>query len=125
MKVVLDTSVLIDHFRAGEGPVSSIIQSRKKGEVDIFIPSIVVAELWAGRSMSRKQEALKVERFIGLFDVVSLDMVIAKLAGELRRKNLVPGFDSIIAATALHLDAALATGNRKHFEKVKGLRFFA
>jgi predicted nucleic acid-binding protein len=125
MKVVLDTSVLIDYFRADKGPLLDILQSKSSGGAYVFIPTIVISELWAGNSMSRKKEVQKVERLIKSFDVVDLNMQTAKLAGGLRRKKMVGGFDSFIAATALQLDAQLATGNRKHFEKVKGLRFFA
>jgi predicted nucleic acid-binding protein len=37
---------------------------------------------------------------------------------------LLPNFDILIAATALHHDLRLLSFNRQHFERVPGLRIY-
>jgi predicted nucleic acid-binding protein len=120
MNIIIDSSVIIDYTRAGKGIFPKILSPKN----EIYIPTIVISELWAGKSMNRKKDAELVEKMIGIFKRMELNEDSAKIAGNLLRKNVVFGFDAIIAASALYLDAELATMNNKHFAKVKGLKLF-
>lgn len=125
MKILVDTSVFIDYTRAGKGALSHILETKKKTKNDLYVPTIVIAELWAGSSMDDSKEEELVKRLISGFRKVSLSVEIAKKSGKLlREKSVLGAFDAIIAASALHVDAQLATNNVKHFKKVKGLRLF-
>ncbi|MDP3994273.1 MAG: PIN domain-containing protein [bacterium] len=124
MNIVIDSSVVINHTRAGAGSLGTLFNYAKKGKVQLLIPTIVVTELWAGQEIAGKEGQIKLEKLLIKFKQIDLTTAIAKCAGELIRKRLVSGFDAIIAATALELDAQLATSNKKHFAKVKGLKLF-
>lgn len=61
---------------------------------------------------------------LDLFEFVSSSQEVSKAAGFLVRDYKVAIGDAIVAATALSLNAKLATRNKKDFEAVKGLKFF-
>ena len=124
-KVVIDTSIIIDFTRAGTGQLPDLIEAAKSDEIELFIPTVVILELWTGKSMQQSKNTAAAEKLFSGIKRIDLVESIAKLAGKLLRKNLLTGpMDAIIAASALELNAKLATGNRRHFEKVKNLRLF-
>lgn len=120
MKVVIDSSVIIDFTRAGLGVLEFLVELKKADKVEILLPTIVVAELWAGQEI--KKEYL--EKLLLGFIQVELTEKIAEKTGEILREKTASGFDAIIAATALECKAQLATRNIKHFAGVKGLKIF-
>ena len=125
VKVVIDSSVVIDYTRAGLGVLPHLLSLRKSKKMEIYMPASVFLELWAGESMADTSEEVKVERLLIPVKTANLTKQIAKMAGELIRLGMVKGvMDSAIAATTLYLDAQLATQNKKHFSKVPNLRFF-
>jgi predicted nucleic acid-binding protein len=67
------------------------------------------------------------EQFIERFEVVYADNGLCTLWAGVRALARRSGMglsvqDAWIAATALALDAPLATNNRRHFESIQGLR---
>jgi tRNA(fMet)-specific endonuclease VapC len=49
----------------------------------------------------------------------------AELRAFLRRRGLlIPDFDLLIGATALHYDLTLLTFNCRHFERMPGVRLY-
>lgn len=125
MKIIVDTSVIVDHIRADVGVYPSLIALARKGSVKLYIPTVVVLELWKGRSMGDKNIEKSVDKLLQAVTILPLSRQLAKEAGCLMRKGLVDNFiDAVVAATALYLDARLATANKKHFVKVKDLRLF-
>jgi tRNA(fMet)-specific endonuclease VapC len=69
------------------------------------------------------------EQFIGGFELVYADNALCTLWARIRADARAAGRgmspqDAWIAATALALDAPLATNNRRDFEYVKRLRLF-
>jgi len=123
-KIVVDTSVLIDFSRAKTGPYPKLFELFKEGVCELCLPTVVISELWAGRSMSRKSVLSETIKMISMIERVELNEKIAMTAGELLRKKQVLGFDAIVAATALTLGAEVATQNEKHFKNVKELKIF-
>jgi tRNA(fMet)-specific endonuclease VapC len=125
VKIVIDSSVVIDYTRVGFGVLPHLLLLKKSQKVEIYIPTSVIFELWAGESMERGVVEKKIRRLLSSMKTVNLTKQVARKSGELvRRKQINSGFDAIIAATTLYLDAQLATNNVKHFKKVKGLRLF-
>jgi predicted nucleic acid-binding protein len=123
-KIVVDTSVFIDFSRAKTGLYSQLFELFNDGLCELYLPTVVISELWAGRSMSRKSVLSETIKMISKIERVELDEKIAKTAGWLLRKKQIRGFDAIVAATALELGAEIATQNEKHFKNVQGLRIF-
>ena len=125
VKIIVDTSVFVDHIRADKGALRELLLLQKSKKALLYIPSIVILELWRGLSMDNLNVQKSVERMLLGIRIVDLTKQLARKAGELvRNEMVVDSEDAIIAATALYLDAQLATNNRRHFQKIKNLRFF-
>ena len=125
VKVLIDSSVIVDYTRAGVGAFPQIVLQKTSRKAEVYIPTTVILELWAGDSMTKESEVVKVNRLLAPLKIVDLTKQIAKKAGELVRLGQIDSFqDAAIAAIALYLGAQLATQNRKHFEKVRDLKIF-
>jgi hypothetical protein len=118
--IVLDTTVLIDHLRrvpAATRFLESLTEPPAASEV-------VRVEINSGL---RSPERASAERLFGLIDWLPVGEPVARAAGELGRRyrRSHPGIgvvDLIVAATALHLGADLATMNVRHFPMFRALR---
>ena len=123
-KVVLDTDIIIDFFRAEIGPFSRLIELQNLHAIELYLSSITVMELFTGESSEKN--AAQLEEFIEKFRIVTFDKILARFTGELRRgRKLNLHFaDFIIGSTTLWLGAELATRNKKHFQEIPGLKFF-
>lgn len=120
MRVVIDTSVLIDHLRAAT-PATHYLASLEERPSCSEISRIEVIQ--GLRSAERKVA----ERLFTLFDWVPVSEAVARRAGELGRRwrRSHPGIgvaDLAIAATAEQIDATVATCNLKHFPMFPDLR---
>jgi hypothetical protein len=87
----------------------------------LSVSAITIAELYAGVRDGAERAAL--DQFVGSFQVIPIDEIIATRAGIIRRdfgKSQGTGLaDAIIAATAESQQAELVTLNRKHFQMLK------
>ncbi len=124
MKLVIDTSVLIDHLRGGNTWKKVIAESGE--DLKLFIPTIVIFELFSGQSTQDSSIVVKIYQLLHNFQKVELDENIAKIAGELLRdaKHRIQVPDYIIAASALSINAAVLTLNNKHFEQIPHLALY-
>ena len=129
MGVILDTSVLIEAERQ-ESEIQQFADSR---EEEVFGLSVIsVAELLHGvhRAESRKRRLKRtayVEKVIDLFPIYNLDISIARIYAELwsdlsKRGIQIGAHDLIIGSTALSLGFSVATYNKRHYERLEGLR---
>jgi len=123
--ILLDTNVVIAFFNGNK----TVLQ-RIYAEVDrIALSSLVVAELDYGAKVSQRAKGNleKLNRFVDIVQVVPFDIECAKIFGTiksgLRKLGKPTGeMDALIAATAMAHKSVLATGNRKHFENIEGLK---
>ena len=123
-RVIVDTSKFIDYSRTEKGVYLDLYELFVEGACELFIPTVVLTEFWAGKDMNRKSNIDRAEEIFSEIKRIDADEKITKLAGELIRKQFVLGFDAIIAATALSINAEIATKNIKHFKKVPKLKLF-
>lgn len=122
MKIIIDSSVFIDFFRNGKaGDV--IFNKIGKLDAEIFIPTIVIFELFSGQSSKKSLIQTKITNLIRTFKRIELTEEIAVRAGELYRQfgKHIGVSDYIIAASALDIGGTVVTLNRKHFEQIPGL----
>lgn len=125
MKIIIDTSVIVDYIRSDGGMLPQVMQTARSKSSTLYIPTVVILELWKGSSMQKKDIETKVDRLLSVMKEVCLTKQIAKDAGKMIRIGQMDNFiDSVITASALELNASLATLNKKHFTKVKGLKLF-
>ena len=129
MGVILDTSVLIEAERR-EFEIDTFTENR---EEEIFGLSVIsVAELLHGvhRADSTKRRLKRgayVEKVIELFPIYAFEISIARIYAELcsdlsKRGVQIGSHDLIIGSTALSLGFSVATFNRRHFNRIEGLK---
>ena len=118
--LLVDTDVLIDFLRGDTQAVSFVNANSSR----IILPSIVVAELYAG--VKGEPELTVLENFVSLFPVIPVSSDIAKAGGLYKRDygkyHGVGLADAIIAATCQAENAELKTLNVKHYPMLKGLK---
>ena len=124
MKLVVDTSILIDKLRGGKkwDKFLSVLDDN----IELCLPSIVIFELFSGHSSKKNQVSSKISNFRKFFSEIDLTPEIAKRAGEMNR-DIVGGLDLpdyIIAATAIEMGAKIVTLNKKHFSKIPGVSIY-
>jgi predicted nucleic acid-binding protein len=120
LKVVLDTSVLVDHLRAVP-PATEYLSGL---EVRPSCSEISRIEVIQGLRSAERRAA---EKLFALIDWVPVTESVGRRAGELGRRwrRSHPGIgaaDLAIAATVQEIDATLATHNLKHYPMFSGLR---
>lgn len=114
--ILLDTSVIFDHFNGRRGRTDFLDQLIEQGHV-LACCSVNITEVYAGL---RPGEETKTEAFIDSLEYLPVTAAIARQAGLLRRDWQKKGqtlsyTDVTIAAVALSNAAPLLTDNRKHF----------
>jgi predicted nucleic acid-binding protein len=120
MSVVFDTSVLLDILR---NDPAALDYARGVQEVPACSEVTRVEVMRGLRSAEREG----VEQLFRALRWVPVDEPLARRAGELGRRwdRHRPGIslaDLVVAATAEHVDAELATTNVRHFPMFEGLR---
>ena len=123
-RLVLDTSVLIDHLRGAPREATELIPRALERGDELWSSFIVRAELLAGM---RTDEEAATRDLMGLISWVEVDESLSEAAGALGRRFLRshPGIevaDLVVAALTEHLDAQLKTTNVKHFPMFVGLK---
>ena len=123
---LLDTDWAI-HWAGGHPEITRRLT--ELGPDDLGLSIISLAELYDGvyssRDLQKSQSVL--ERFLRGVTLVNLDPEICRLFGRERSRlraagSIVADFDLLIGATALRHDLTLFTNNRRHFERIEGLR---
>jgi len=124
MRLVLDTSVIIDHLR-GRPPAATEIIPRAIGRGDeLWSCHVVRGEVLAGM---RPAEEAATRDLLRLITWVDVDESLSEAAGALGRLYLrshagIEVADLLVAALAQHLDAELKTTSVKHFPMFKNLK---
>lgn len=120
--VLLDSSVVIQHFRGGK----NLLQALGGFEV-LYLPYVSLAELYTGacRSLRAERHLQQITLFLDAVDVLMPDertpLMYGRIAADLAERGTpIPQNDVWIAAIALQTGLPLATQDR-HFEAVSGL----
>ena len=122
----LDTGWIVRSLRGVKAYDRTIV---KIGAPQLAVSIVSVAELYEG--VFRANDPAAAEQALVLFladkTILPITHDIGRLFGEhrarLRQKNqLIGDVDLLIAATCLHHDLTLLTTNRKHFQRIPGLR---
>lgn len=123
---VVDTDVCIDALRGVPRAVDALEALEAEGR--LAVSAVTAHELREGAARSHDPIATSaaVETFLRAFDVLAYDDVAAReggrIAGELATAGRAIGdLDTMIAATAVSVGAALVTRNGRHFRRVRGL----
>ena len=125
-RLLLDTSVVVDLF-AGDSAVQRILATAD----EVFVPSVVVGELFYGaqRSSRRAENYAQVETFASATAVLPCDLSTARHYGSIKdalrsKGRPLPENDIWIAALARQHALTLATRDA-HFREIDGLALLA
>jgi predicted nucleic acid-binding protein len=122
MKIIVDTSIIIDILRNVKASID-LIQKLSKENL-LFISGITEAELFSGKDADNERKKEKILELLSYFQKINPTNEILQKAGEFRRKYNVSLLDCIIAATAYYLNAEILTKNEKDFSKIKEIKIF-
>jgi predicted nucleic acid-binding protein len=116
MRLLLDTSVLIDVLRSRNGR-RELLAELARGGHSLTTSALNVAEVFAG---TRPEEQPNTRAFLNALECDQLTRTAAQLAGTFKSKWAKKGrtltlADAIIAAIALENGCILMTDNRKDF----------
>ena len=122
MRLLLDTSVVIDHLRGDARAVALLAESARAGR-ELWSVTPVRTEVRAGM---RKGEERATEAFLDVLRWQDVTVEIADHAGDLARRYLKshPGVDTVdylIAAATQALGATLLTQNVRNFPMLPDL----
>jgi tRNA(fMet)-specific endonuclease VapC len=120
--VLLDTSVIIDHFR-GDPRINEALESAAA----IYVATIALGELYYGafRSAHCEKHLEQIRRFLPAATVLGVDAQTSEQYGRLRAElaqagMLIPENDIWIAAVAVQHGLPLAARDQ-HFGRIPGL----
>lgn len=121
---VLDSDTCIGILRGR----TEVLARRAAESDDVVTTWVTASELFYGAAKSVQPEAnaALVVRFLGTLAVLPPDLMSARLFGEVKARLASDGLmiadaDLFIAAVALSRGATLVTGNRRHYERIRGL----
>ena len=120
-RILVDTSVVIDHFRKKNKQKSLLYELAKDNK--LFLSAISKFEFLVGTKPSQISQTEKlIEGFFILSFNSNVAAVARDIAKKLKTKNKIIEFRNIfIAATAIANDIPLSTLNVKHFERIDDL----
>ena len=123
--IVIDSDIIVDHLRGYNSTLKDIFELVRQGKAKALLPSVVNTEIYSGQETKAEKRLEIIKRLLSKLEFIENTKEISILAGFLLRdyRNLKLG-DATIAATALSLNAKLATRNRKDFIEIKDLKFF-
>lgn len=129
MSFLFDTDAISELLRPQ--PLQKYLKwIRTLARQDQFTSAVSVGELYKGafRSPARDRHLRNIEqRVLPAVTVLPYDAATARVFGEIHASlgtagTILEDADLQIAATAIHHDLDLVTGNLRHFTRVPGLR---
>ena len=122
---VLDTDVCVEILRGN----TRGIEIRRQTLCEVATTWVTACELAYGAAKSRSptENQTLVSEFFATMSILGLNMRAAESFGQIksvleRTGNILADADLVIAAITLAHSASLVTGNRRHYERIDGLR---
>ena len=122
--ILLDTNICVRILRGDQSVLAHYLQHAG----NIAISFMTVGELYSGveKSPRPKENRKLIEEFLSVVPIVHSSDGVMRRFGALKAQvagkgRIVEDADVMIAATALEMNAPLATGNVKHMSRFDGL----
>jgi len=120
--VVIDTCVLIEHFRSRQKDNTILFKLNEK--YTLYISAVTQFEFMVGTKPEHKE---KIRAILDAFQILAFDSKSAEIASVisdfLKIKHRQTEFrDVFIAATAISKKLPLSTLNTRHFKEIEGLK---
>lgn len=128
MSFLIDTDWVVDYLKGRQAAIDLLARLENTA---VGLSLITYVEIYQGIYYGTNPEAHEAafQRLLHVVEVIGLNEEImlrfARIRGALRAVGQSIGIsDVIIAATAIHHDLTLITRNRRHFERVPGLKLY-
>ena len=128
MPYLIDTDWIIQALAGRDRAVNTL---RRLAPQRLAVSLITLAEVYevAFNSPNPAAHLASFRQFLAPFRVLTLSEPIVERFAEIRsvlrrRGQIIPDFDILIAATALHYDLTLLTFNLEHFRRIPELRVY-
>ncbi len=123
--IVVDTSILIDHFRSRQKDNTILFKLSERHA--LFISSVTQFEFLVG---AKPEQMEHIKAIIDVFQILAFDSKCAEIASDifksLKAEHQHAEFrDVFIAATAAANEMPLATLNIRHFKKINEVELFS
>jgi tRNA(fMet)-specific endonuclease VapC len=125
---LLDSDWIIQALANREPALSTL---ERLASSRIYVSYITVAEIYerAFESVNPEAHLLTFRQFLSPYRTLTLSDPIVERFAEVRsvlrrRGQLIPDFDLLIGATALHHELTVLTFNRRDFERIPDLRIY-
>lgn len=129
LRYLVDSDWAIEYMHQRE-PIAGRLGEFVYSGLGLSIVSL--AELYEGefRSRNPEREALLLREFLLGVEIVPLDETICRIFARERSRlrasgDIIGDMDILIGATALRHDLTLLSNNRRHFERLDGLRIIS
>lgn len=124
--IIADSDVLIDYLRGGNPRAEQVAFELQHGALGTT--AITAFELEAGARSERQR--VVTQDLLAALQILPLGREAARRGGVIWRQLTASGqqigmADCMIAAICIEHDQLLFTRNRRHFERIEGLRFSA
>ena len=123
---LVDTDWVIHHLN-GHHVITQRLQDLHREGLGLSV--VGLAELYEGVYYARdpEQSEARLAEFLESVQLLGIDEETAKIFGRERGRlrasgALIGDMDLLIGATALQYNLVLLTNNRRHFERIEGLR---
>lgn len=135
--VCFDTDFLIAYLQGDPDAIKKLQElqtattdyneENRDNDSSAITTTINAAELWKGvyRSSAKDSDIVKVKRLLDSLELITLDYESARMVGELDatiKSSPIGEADLLIASIALTNKQLLITRNKKHFERIPGLK---
>jgi tRNA(fMet)-specific endonuclease VapC len=117
-RYMLDANICIRMMRNPDGRVARRVRGQAEGAV--AMSAIVCAEVVRGATRAGSEALATLQVLLAAVPVLAFDAAAARVFPRAAKAR--GGFDRLIAAHALSLDATLITCNTRDFRDVPGLR---
>jgi predicted nucleic acid-binding protein len=121
-KAVYDTRFFIEYYNSKDSALLEKIR-KEKYRREKYVSAIVIHELYtlSLANEGRETAKLKVAFLKQEFKIIPVDSQIAEISAELRQKYKLSMGDSMIASTALSLNAVCFSDD-PHFSQIKEIK---
>ena len=122
--ILIDTSIIIDYLRKVNKSKTEFW--RVINEYNCAISTVTLYELYSGAKNDKQKKELDI--ILSFLEIIPFDISQAKYASDifqtLKKENKLIEFrDIFIASCAISKKLPLVTLNKKHFERIDGIKF--
>ncbi len=129
LRYLVDSDWAIDYMHRREPVTSRLAELYPRG---LGLSIVSLAELYEGEfsSSNPEREVFLLREFLLGVEIIPLDDTICRIFARERSRlrasgDLIGDMDILIGATALRHDLTLLSNNRRHFERLDGLRIIS